>query len=880
MTAPAHISFRSLRGQIYYTPGDPSAEKLAPARLPEPFLSPPLQRQRCIQITRLPADDIYVPTPDSQPVKAPRVRSRVGKLASRDNAKRVLGSVLSPFAFSNPASSSAGHSSASTSTDSLGTANDPNSRPPPYRDSREDTPSTSLPDLSATREDQTMATSQMASMESLPVGGSSLNASSTSVHRGSLGSPPIRPANAVHIGAPEKPIASANGISCSIRLAEPHVYLTGFDLENRSSGGQNSTALIRGTLILNITKSIKIKAVTLSFCGKARTEWPEGIPPSKSEYFEEKRLMYQVLPFYNAAYADSDDGYGAQCKYTLRNHGGSLSTEPDRSSTPSTGHRSSIGSAFVSSRDQKRLSLSAVQSRSFQKGDSPCGPSPQQKGYKLFHPGIYEYSFEISLDQTCPETIDLPLGSVRWMLEALVERAGTFKPNLHGTKEVLVIRAPDQNSLEQIEPIAISRKWEDQLHYDIVISGKSFPIGSKIPIAFKLTPLAKVQCHRIKVYITENADYFTDDKKVTRRDAQRKILLLERQAGKPLSKDYSASDVRTVSGGELAPGERERARQTAQRRREWAASRSHTTPEPLPAPTENLLGDLDLGLEYLVRQTEIEMEVQLPTCEMMRKDKAKTIHPDSTWKLIHVHHWIKIVMRLSRIDTEDPTGTKRRHFEISIDSPFHILSCLATSRHTALPEYSAPNSQGASHRYECGCPNAPFTNDTSPSSSTGSVPTLDNAGPPAATGMDTYAFPNLAPPPQAHLSTNGGSGVQRPIHMLRTPSFNPPPFDAEEPPPPMPTPPPLYDNVIGTPSHDGLADYFARLADVYSDDDHTDDEDGNRTITRTGRVNVSNPRTPGSRTTSRSMDINRNFMFRPERFDSRLQHQRQSQQAS
>lgn len=355
--------------------------------------------------------------------------------------------------------------------------------------------------------------------------------------------------------------------------------------------------------------------------------------------------MYQVLPFYNALYADSDDGYGAQCKYTLRNGSGSTANfhDPDQSPTLVVHrHKSSLGGAFASSREQKRLSLSAVQSRSFQKGDSPYGPTPQQKGYKIFHPGVYEYSFDITLDQTCPETIDLPLGSVRWTLEALVERAGTFKPNLHGSKEVLVIRAPEQNSLEQVEPIAISRKWEDQLHYDIVISGKSFPIGSKIPIAFKLTPLAKVQCHRIKVYITENVDYFTDDKKVTRRDAQRKILLLERLAGKPLAKDYVASNVRIVSGGELSVEERERARQTAQKRRDWEAARSHTAAEPLPAVTENLLGDLDLGLEHLIRQTEIEMEVQLPTCEMMRKDKSKILHPDTTWKLIQVHHWIKV----------------------------------------------------------------------------------------------------------------------------------------------------------------------------------------------------------------------------------------------
>ena len=121
--------------------------------------------------------------------------------------------------------------------------------------------------------------------------------------------------------------------------------------------------------------------------------------------------------------------------------------------------------------------------------------------------------------------------------------------------------------------------------------------------------------------------------------------------------------------------------------------------------------------------------------------------------------------------------------------------------------------------------------------------------------------------------------------MLRNPSYNPPAFDAEQPPPPLATPPPLYDHIIGTPSHDGLADYFARsasllflnvnanrydrLSETYDDEDyHTDDEDLNRATSR-GRVNVVNPRTPGGRI-ARSMEINRNFMFNPATFNSTL----------
>ena len=237
-------------------------------------------------------------------------------------------------------------------------------------------------------------------------------------------------------------------------------------------------------------------------------------------------------------------------------------------------------------------------------------------------------------------------------------------------------------------------------------------------------------------------------------------------------------------------------------------------------------------------------------------------------------------MRLSRLDTEDPTGTKRRHFEISIDSPFHILSCLATQAHTSLPEYCGSNPGAPCQTFECGCPNAAAIFNASPASSTGSIPsTAVTSARTMTLGADGNALPSLSLPAQAHLAMNGGP-VQRPIHMLRTPSFNPPAFEAEEPPPPIETPPPLYDQVIGTPSVDGLGDYFARLADAYSDDDHSEDElDLDYTISRSGRVNVPNPRTPGQRTASRSMDINRDFMFRPESFNPRLQAAREQQQS-
>ncbi|KAJ2974555.1 hypothetical protein NUW58_g8623 [Xylaria curta] len=657
-----------------------------------------------------------------------------------------------------------------------------------------------------------------------------------------------------------KPVASGSGVQCSIVLAEPNVFLTGFEHDGHPRHQTaNSTALLRGKLQLNITKNVKLKSIKLKLHGKARTEWPEGIPPMKVEQYEEVSLRTQVLTFFDAMHESWETEFGNQCAFSLRR-----CTEA-RNRIPSMPVSFTISSALkrgssanLGPQDYKRLSLQSVQSRSFGKGDFQRTEVAQPKTHKVFRPGRYAYSFELPIDHHQLETTKLQFGSIKWDLEAIVERAGAFKPNLHGSKEVRIVRVPDQLSLEMTEPISISRQWEDQLHYDIMISGKSFPIGTQIPIAFKLTPLAKVQVHKIKVFVTESVEYWTNDRKVTRKDPGRKILLFEKAAGKPLDKQYESSDVRILSGGELSPDQRHEARAAAHRRRGLEASMNCAPPQPLPEPSDNILGDLDLGLESYWGSTEMEMNVQIPTCEQMAKNKNMRLHPDCSWKNVKVHHWIKIVMRISRLDLEDPAGKKRRHFEISIDSPFTVLDCRATQANTALPEYSGSELPTYYQKARCGCPDAEIlATNPSPASSTGSIPTID-----PSTSVTSLEGPSITRPGAAHVQQHPAAGsqpLQRPMHLLRYPSHNPPAFDADDPPPPTLTPPPQYDLIVGTPSVDGLADYFARLAD-YDGDSDSEDEDvtvRNRLTERTGRVNVPHPRTPGGRLVSRSLEIQR-----------------------
>lgn len=72
----------------------------------------------------------------------------------------------------------------------------------------------------------------------------------------------------------EKPIAAGNGVSISVNLTEPLLFLQGYDQNDTSL---RNTAMLRGSMHLKVQKSAKIKAVTLKFRGTALTKWPEGM---------------------------------------------------------------------------------------------------------------------------------------------------------------------------------------------------------------------------------------------------------------------------------------------------------------------------------------------------------------------------------------------------------------------------------------------------------------------------------------------------------------------------------------------------------------------------------------------------------------------------
>lgn len=71
----------------------------------------------------------------------------------------------------------------------------------------------------------------------------------------------------------EKTVATGSGISVGIALTEPMLFLAGYDQNDPTT---KKSAILRGQLHLKVTKSVKIKKISVCFRGHAQTDWPDG----------------------------------------------------------------------------------------------------------------------------------------------------------------------------------------------------------------------------------------------------------------------------------------------------------------------------------------------------------------------------------------------------------------------------------------------------------------------------------------------------------------------------------------------------------------------------------------------------------------------------
>ncbi|KAG8677725.1 hypothetical protein FPOAC2_03849 [Fusarium poae] len=496
------------------------------------------------------------------------------------------------------------------------------------------------------------------------------------------------------------PITLGPSVTCSILLAEPNLFLWGFDQHcERCCEGHSGTSLLRGTLQLCVNKNTRIKAVQLRLLGHARTEWPQAM---ESDFCEEETLQIQLSTLFSAMSNFKKYDYGSQCTYQWRKRSPNNSDLDNRPETPSSSkshYRNNVVTKGVT-----YLSNGRSHPRNVNRGRIMATPSPEET-CKVFYPGIYNYTFELPIDHRQLETTKTPYGSVKWELHTTVDRSGRFRRNIQSKKELSFVRVPDPLSVEMMESVVFSRQWEDQLRYDITIFGKSFASGSNIPIILKLRPLDKIQVHGLRVTVTEAIEYSSSDKKVTRKSPARTVLLFDKRAGKAPFPTWTSSDIRTVRDDHLTLDPGREASETGEQQSAEASGR-HTAAQPLSETRNSLLGNPDPRSETFWDTTEIQATVQLPTCRMMAKREDLRLHPKCMWTNVNISHTIEIIVRISRLDPVDTTRKRRRYFETSVYYPFTLLNCRATQANMTLPSYSKKGCQPVACQTTCGCPDA------------------------------------------------------------------------------------------------------------------------------------------------------------------------------
>ncbi|KAJ9110481.1 hypothetical protein QFC19_001607 [Naganishia cerealis] len=120
-----------------------------------------------------------------------------------------------------------------------------------------------------------------------------------------------KPASVVQVRPVTMPRAIVQHTPLAIRLTEPITYLrgsaTGEDARGRplQARPDEPPAVIRGLLTLKLMKPSRIRRIEVKLEGKARTEWPEGIGPRRTETSEEHIFISETLTFFTAAQSHS-----------------------------------------------------------------------------------------------------------------------------------------------------------------------------------------------------------------------------------------------------------------------------------------------------------------------------------------------------------------------------------------------------------------------------------------------------------------------------------------------------------------------------------------------------------------------------------------------
>ncbi|PWN34479.1 uncharacterized protein FA14DRAFT_125374, partial [Meira miltonrushii] len=460
---------------------------------------------------------------------------------------------------------------------------------------------------------------------------------------------------------------------------EPVIYLRGQSAVGEDARGRRRQidfdappSQLRGLVTLYLPRPSRIKEITITLQGKSRTDWPEGIGPNRLDTVEESIIFSQKVILFTSR--------DAQSPHRTRRRASSVGPginwtkdEIERRAKDST-------TAPSSTTPSPLVSPALIPS-------PPATSDDPSNGGREFPKGTFNYPFSIPLPSNLPPTLHADFGSNAYSIRAHVHRAGPLTSNLSSEMEVTLVHAPDENGSEEVESIVVERNWEDALRYMIVVMGKSFPVGGKIPIWAKFVPMEKVRIHRIFATLEERTAYYAKGRRVARHEVPRRWTLLKilPVSDTPSFKSPSSNNkgiLPILSENTNAIMDSPLANMT----RAAAAAYSGAVGS---AEKEEAMSFALASLADPSGPWEFAMELEVPTGTSTRINISSN-HLKSN---IAVHHIVRLSIRVERLDAygsasaESIPESQRKLYDILIEAPVAINHSHTANAWLTLPDY-------------------------------------------------------------------------------------------------------------------------------------------------------------------------------------------------
>ncbi|GAA5815299.1 hypothetical protein MFLAVUS_008805 [Mucor flavus] len=210
--------------------------------------------------------------------------------------------------------------------------------------------------------------------------------------------------------------------------------------------------MLQGSLVLNLTEPIKVKSIHMSFIGKMKVSWSEGVGHHQHYHKQERTILSHVWEF----------------------------VKPQLHSTQSSNRTTSSSS------------------------------TPHKKSI-LLNAGKHKWDFEFLLPGNLPQTLESDIGSVSYRLKATIERSA-FIQNTVKKRNIRIIRCVLPSEFELVQSLEIHNTWAQKMVYDISVPSKLYAFNDTIPISFKILPIAShLRVHAIMASIKEYCTYTANE---------------------------------------------------------------------------------------------------------------------------------------------------------------------------------------------------------------------------------------------------------------------------------------------------------------------------------------------------------------------------------